>query len=63
MPQPEKADGFDTNLDSMERRMIFDALRATGGHQQRAAERLGISRRTLSRKLKLYESEFSGAAG
>jgi DNA-binding NtrC family response regulator len=41
----------------MERRMIEEALAATGGHQQKAAARLGISRRTLSRKLKLYESE------
>jgi len=45
------------SLESMERRMIEEALAATGGHQQRAAARLGISRRTLSRKLKLYESE------
>jgi DNA-binding NtrC family response regulator len=45
------------SLDSMEQRMILDALQATGGHQQRAAARLGISRRTLSRKLKLYENE------
>lgn len=44
------------NLDGMERRLILEALRATGGHQQKAAARLGISRRTLSRKLKLYES-------
>jgi DNA-binding NtrC family response regulator len=47
----------DSSLEGMERRMIEDALAATGGHQQKAAERLGISRRTLSRKLKLYESE------
>ena len=46
-----------TRLDGMERRMILEALEATGGHQQMAAARLGISRRTLSRKLKLYESE------
>lgn len=45
------------SLDGMERRMIFDALEATGGHQQQAAARLGISRRTLSRKLKIYEEE------
>jgi DNA-binding NtrC family response regulator len=44
------------SLDGMERRMILEALRATGGHQQKAAARLGISRRTLSRKLKMYES-------
>jgi transcriptional regulator with PAS, ATPase and Fis domain len=48
------------NLDDMERRMIFEALEKTGGHQQRAASELGISRRTLSRKLKLYQEERSG---
>ena len=51
-----------SSLEGMERRMILEALDATGGHQQRAAARLGISRRTLSRKLKLYESENAGAA-
>jgi DNA-binding NtrC family response regulator len=49
-----------TSLDGMERRAIMEALEATGGHQQRAAARLGISRRTLSRKLKLYESQEQG---
>jgi transcriptional regulator with PAS, ATPase and Fis domain len=47
------------SLDAMERRMIFEALAKVGGHQQRAAEQLGISRRTLSRKLKLYQTEGS----
>lgn len=50
------------SLDGMERRMIREALESTGGHQQRAATRLGISRRTLSRKLKLYESGGARAA-
>jgi len=50
---PEEESG---NLEVMERRMIEEALAATGGHQQKAAARLGISRRTLSRKLKLYDS-------
>jgi two-component system response regulator AtoC len=50
-----------SSLEGMERRMILEALDATGGHQQRAAARLGISRRTLSRKLKLYDSESAGA--
>jgi len=50
------------SIEGMERRMILDALEATGGHQQRAAARLGISRRTLSRKLKLYDSEGVRAA-
>ena len=54
--------GHITSLDSMERRMIFDALTAAGGHQQQAAARLGISRRTLSRKLKTYEAERLRAA-
>lgn len=42
------------NLDGLEKRMILEVLEQTGGHHQRAAELLGISRRTLSRKLKLY---------
>jgi DNA-binding NtrC family response regulator len=41
-------------LDGLERDAILEALERTGGHHQRAAELLGISRRTLSRKLKLY---------
>jgi len=45
------------DLDAMERQMIRRALQQTGGHQERAAELLGISRRTLSRKLKLYAEE------
>jgi DNA-binding NtrC family response regulator len=49
------------SLEGMERRMILEALHATSGHQQKAAARLGISRRTLSRKLKLYEAERAGA--
>lgn len=43
-----------TDLDGMERRMIMQALADTKGHHQQAAQRLGISRRTLSRKLKSY---------
>lgn len=50
------------SIEGMERRMILEALEATGGHHQKAAARLGISRRTLSRKLKLYESEGVHAA-
>jgi DNA-binding NtrC family response regulator len=46
-----------SNLDSIEKRAILDALNASGGHQQKAAMRLGISRRTLNRKLKLYRPE------
>jgi two-component system, NtrC family, response regulator AtoC len=45
------------NLDRMEKHTILETLGKTNGHQQRAAELLGISRRTLSRKLKLYGME------
>lgn len=45
------------NLDGMEKTTILKVLAQTNGHQQRAAELLGISRRTLSRKLKLYGRE------
>lgn len=47
------------NLEVMERRLILEALDATGGHQQKAAAVLGISRRTLSRKLKQYRSRLA----
>ena len=43
------------NLDSMEEQMIIRALERSGGHRSHAAEQLGISRRTLSRKLKEYK--------
>ncbi len=43
-------------LEGMEKQTILKALSETGGHYQRTAEKLGISRRTLSRKLKLYEN-------
>jgi DNA-binding NtrC family response regulator len=49
------------NLESIEKRAILEALDASGGHQQRAAAQLGISRRTLNRKLKLYQPEAVGA--
>jgi DNA-binding NtrC family response regulator len=42
------------NLESMEEQMIIRALERSGGHRANAAEQLGISRRTLSRKLKEY---------
>jgi transcriptional regulator with PAS, ATPase and Fis domain len=47
-------------LESMERELINSTLAQTGGRQQRAAELLGISRRTLYRKLKAYEQECAG---
>jgi PAS domain S-box-containing protein len=47
------------NLESMEEQMIIKALERTGGHRTLAAEQLGISRRTLSRKLKEYSINFA----
>ena len=47
------------NLDSMEEQMILKTLERTGGHRSQAAEQLGISRRTLSRKLKEYNITFA----
>jgi len=49
-------------LEGMEKQMILKVLSETGGHYQKAAERLGISRRTLSRKMKLYERDLGPAA-
>jgi hypothetical protein len=48
-----------SNLDSMEEQMIIKALERTGGQRTMAAEQLGISRRTLSRKLKEYNINFA----
>jgi DNA-binding NtrC family response regulator len=45
------------SLDSLERRYILHVLREVDGHQSRAAERLGIDRRTLYRKLRGYGRE------
>jgi transcriptional regulator with PAS, ATPase and Fis domain len=45
------------DLNEMERQMILKALESAGGNQGQAAQKLGISRRTLSRKLKIYRAE------
>jgi two-component system response regulator AtoC len=42
------------SLDRLEQEVIFQALEQADGRRNRAAEMLGISRRTLIRKLKLY---------
>src|SRR5450755_3966363 len=51
------------NLNNMEEQMIIRALEQTGGHRAQAAEQLGISRRTLSRKLREYEIDLQTGAG
>ena len=52
----------DYSLDGLEQQTIRRVLAQTGGHQQKAADLLGISRRTLIRKLKLYRSPEHAAA-
>ncbi len=42
------------NIDHQERRLIAEALAECQGNRTRAAEKLGVSRRTLHRKLKAY---------
>jgi DNA-binding NtrC family response regulator len=54
---PAAAEIHGGDLDDMERRMIMQALSRHGGDQGKAADQLGISRRTLSRKLKAYALE------
>lgn len=48
-------------LEKMEKQLILEMMSATDGNQKRAAELLGISSRTLSRKLKLYGWESTDA--
>ncbi len=48
-PSPPPAAASD--LRATERRLILDALEQSGGNQTRAAELLGMSRRTLSRRI------------
>ena len=63
-PQREAAAQLNGDLNHVERQMIFQALERCGGNQGKAAEALGISRRTLLRKLKAYrESQIEGPAG
>jgi hypothetical protein len=48
----------------MERQIVFEALERCGGNQGKAAQALGISRRTLLRKLKGYrENEMEPTVG
>ena len=50
----ERARDLEWSLDRLEREFIFLVLEDTGGHKSEAAERLGIDRRTLYRKMSQY---------
>ena len=52
--QPSLTGGGSLTLEQLERRYIGQVLEEEQGNQSRAAERLGIDRRTLYRKLKEY---------
>ena len=45
----------DLSIDNNEKTLIIKALKETGNNKTKAAEKLGISRRTLHRKLKNYQ--------
>jgi transcriptional regulator with PAS, ATPase and Fis domain len=51
-------DGPNGSLDQMEREHIIKVLRETGGNKKRAAEILGIERRTLYNKAKRLGIDF-----
>ncbi len=52
LPPVESAPNY--SLDKLEQEVIYHALEQADGRRNRAAELLGISRRTLIRRLKLY---------
>jgi DNA-binding NtrC family response regulator len=54
---PSVRGSADSGLDEVEREAILAVLHQTSGHHQKAANLLGISRRTLTRKLKLYRAD------
>jgi len=47
----------ESSLADAEKAMIYAAIKQQGGNRTKAAEALGISRRTLHRKLRQYEDE------
>jgi len=58
-PAPTALPAADLTLKDAERELILRALRETGGNRSLAARKIGISRRTLYRKLKQYQIEDS----
>jgi len=62
LPGSSVAPAYQGNLHDMERQMIAQALARTGDNQTKAAQQLGISGRTLRRKLIKYRQEEQAAA-
>jgi DNA-binding NtrC family response regulator len=51
---PEPARAAPTTLDDIEKKAILEALERCGGKRGKAAEELGITRKTILNKLKSY---------
>ena len=58
---PRSAATHEVTIEAIEQQAIFRALVQAGGSQDRAAQLLGISRRTLIRRLKGYRATFDAA--
>jgi two-component system NtrC family response regulator len=54
LPGRELKGSLNETLDTVERGLILEALKESGGTQTRAAEKLGVSERVLRYKLKKY---------
>jgi DNA-binding NtrC family response regulator len=54
VPGTAEGDGTNLSLHTMERAAVKEALNRAGGNRRRAAQALGISERTLYRKIKEY---------
>jgi len=54
---PLGKDSATMNVKNNEKDLIVNALKKTGGNKTKAAEMLGISRKTIHRKLKEYSIE------
>jgi DNA-binding NtrC family response regulator len=52
-PEPPPTPTLPEAIDSLEHRMIEDALRKSGGNKQKAAQALGLSRQGLIKKIEL----------
>ena len=53
--------GEDLNLETMERRLVEEALRRTGGNQTRAAKLLGVGHDALRYKVKKFGFELKNS--
>ncbi len=61
VPVPDQGLDFESTVGSIERNILEQALRKTGGNKKLAAEMLGLKRTTLSAKLKSLVATGAGA--